>query len=76
MKFIYKFKRGPESCQRLDGKEIKLEYTNFNTRNFDGYLRFKLTDHILIDEDELVITTREQRQFLRYIAAKSRILGQ
>lgn len=75
MKFIYNFKRGPASCARLNGKEIELEYTDFQTRNFEGYLRFSIHNSVLIDEDELVITTPEQRQFLRFVKAKSRILG-
>ena len=74
MKFKYRYLRGAENCRKLDGTIIDIH--RIVGKSTYNELRFQLDNKILIDQDELVIETQEQINFLRIAEAKQRILGE
>ena len=72
MKFKYIYRRGGPSYKKLNTVDVyayEKETTEFNHR-YSAY------GGLQIDQDELVIETPEQAEFLKLLRLKARVLGQ
>ena len=72
MKFKYIYRRGGPTYKKLNTVDVyayEKETTEFNHR----YIAY---GGLQIDDDELVIKTPEQAEFLKILYLKARVLGQ